>query len=109
MKHIYNRALALFLAVVLCVSMAPFSAFATEAEPDADSAVSSEVPAEDVDSSMPEEPPVEEIPLQDDTSSMADNMQAAEMPVLRARDPISKVQSDLGNGSSYLTNYGVPR
>ena len=109
MKQIYNRALALFLVVVLCSSMAPFSAFATEAEPDADSAVSSEAPLEDVDSSMPEEPPAEETPSPDDASSMADNMQTVEMPTLRARDPISKVQSDLGNGSSYLTNYGVSR
>ena len=109
MKQIYNRTLAFFLAVVLCFSMVPMAAFATEAELDTDSGISSEVPVEDVDSSVPEEPPVEGTPPQEDTSSMADNMQTVEMPTLRARDPISKVQADLGNGTNYLTNYGVTR
>ena len=109
MKQIYNRTLAFFLAVVLCFSMVPMAAFATEAELDTDSGISSEVPVEDVDSSVPEEPPAEETPPQEDTSSMADNMQTVEMPTLRARDPISKVQADLGNGTSYLANYGVIR
>ena len=109
MKQIYNRTLAFFLAVVLCFSMVPMAAFATEAELDTDSGISSEVPVEDVDSSVPEEPPAEETPPQEDTSSMADNMQTVEMPTLRARDPISKVQADLGNGTSYLANYGVDR
>jgi len=107
MKQIYNRTLALFLAVVLCFSMVPMAAFATEAEPD--SGISSEVPVEDVDSSVPEEPPAAETPSQDDASSIADNMQTVEMPTLRARDPISKVQADLGNGTNYLANYGVTR
>ena len=55
MKQIYNRTLAFFLAVVLCFSMVPMAAFATEAELDTDSGISSEVPVEDVDSSVPEE------------------------------------------------------
>lgn len=101
MKQFYNRALALFLAVVLCFGIAPLSAFAAEAGPD--SAVSSELPEEDA------APPAEETPPQDTAPNTADNMQTVEMPTLRARDPISKVQSDLGNGSSYLTNYGVTR
>ena len=80
MKTLYTRTLALIMAVVLCFSMVPMAAFATEAELDTDSGISSEVPVEDVDSSVPEEPPAEETPPQEDTSSMADNMQTAEIP-----------------------------
>ncbi len=99
MKHIYNRTLALFLVVVLCFSMVPLSAFATEM----DSGVSSEAPAEDASSIS------EETPAGEDAPDIADNMLPADKPVLYARDPLSKVQSDLGGGSSYLTNYGVTR
>lgn len=94
MKQIYTRTLALLLAVVLCFSMVPMAAFATEV----DSGVSSDV----------EGNPIESVP-QDVPNEIDSEMQDVDVPVVYARDPISKVQSDLGNGSAYLANYGVTR
>ena len=94
MKQIYKRTLALLLTVVLCFSMVPMAAFATEV----DSGVSSDI----------EENPIESVP-QDVPNEIDSEMQAADEPVLYARDPLSKVQSDLGSGTNYLTSYGVTR
>ena len=98
MKTIYNRTLALIMAVVLCFSMVPMAAFATEAEP-----------SESEASSALEEPAEEELPPEDDTSSIVEEILPEDIPVVYARDPITKVKADLEGGSSYLTNYGVTR
>ena len=94
MKQFFNRSLALLLAVVLCFSMVPMAAFATEVDSEVSSAI--------------EESPIESVP-QDAPQEIDSEMQAADEPVLYARDPISKVQSDLGGGTNYLTSYGVTR
>ena len=90
MKQFYNRTLALLLAVVLCFSMAPTAAFATE-----------------VDSGLSSAP--EDTASDSETAEMDSELQAEDVPVVYARDPLSKVQSDLGGGSNYLTSYGVTR
>lgn len=101
MKQFYTRTLALLLAAALCFSMVPMAAFATEAEPD--SAASSTVEDELIESTP------EDIPSESDSVEIDSEVQTEDVPVVYARDPISKVQSDLGHGSNYLANYGVTR
>lgn len=90
MKQIYTRTLALLLAVVLCFGMMPMAAFATEVNGGVSSAP-------------------EDTASDGETTEMDSELQIEDVPVVYARDPISKVQSDLSSGSNYLTSYGVTR